>query len=293
MKKLSPPVMLACTFFSITSMAQNVGVGNTNPTERLDVTGNINVTGTIKANGVDGAANQVLMKNSSGLLSWGDLCEFKNKAFFPTAGAHTWTVPAGVTRICVEAWGGGGGGNTYGGGGGGGYIRAVFTVAPGDIIGIIVGTGGSGSGTGNANNGLDTEIAVGAYTAVAGGGQGAASSTFSDGGFGLVTNGYTNYMVLRGEGGRQTTPAFYNNGSTYYETSTGGDGGNAGNSVFTGGHGTFRMTLAASPWTTVKQMSPDQGKQPGGGGGSGYTILSNPSSSSGVTGGLGLAVINY
>lgn len=43
--------------FSFTSAAQNVGVGITNPAERLDVNGNINVTGTIKANGVDGTAN--------------------------------------------------------------------------------------------------------------------------------------------------------------------------------------------------------------------------------------------
>jgi hypothetical protein len=293
MKKLLLPVIIASMLFSSSSIAQNVGIGNTSPTEKLDVTGNINVTGTIKANGADGAANQVLMKNASGLLSWGDMCEFKNKAIFTTAGALSWTVPAGVTRICVELWGGGGGGNTYGGGGGGGYIRAVFTVAPGDNIGISVGTGGGGAGTGNATNGNDTEATVGAYTAIAGGGQGAASSTFSDGGFGLVSGGYTNYMVLRDEGGRQTTPAFYNNGSTYYETCTGGDGGSAGNSLYTGGHGTFRMTLAASPWTTVKAMSPDQGKQPGGGGGSGFTILSNPSLSNGVTGGLGMAVINY
>jgi hypothetical protein len=43
--------------FSFTSAAQNVGVGITNPAEQLDVNGNINVTGTIKANGVDGTAN--------------------------------------------------------------------------------------------------------------------------------------------------------------------------------------------------------------------------------------------
>lgn len=50
---------------------RNVGIKNPTPAEALDVTGNINVTGTIKANGIDGTANQVLMKNGSGILSWG------------------------------------------------------------------------------------------------------------------------------------------------------------------------------------------------------------------------------
>jgi hypothetical protein len=53
------------------SQAQNVGIGNSSPAEKLDVTGNINVTGTIKANGVDGTPNQVLMKNNAGNLEWG------------------------------------------------------------------------------------------------------------------------------------------------------------------------------------------------------------------------------
>ncbi len=92
--------------------AQNVGVNTTNPTERLDVNGNINVTGTIKANGIDGSANQVLMKNGSGNLAWGDLCEYKNAVTLFNA-SGTWNVPAGVTRIFIEVWGAGGGGNRF------------------------------------------------------------------------------------------------------------------------------------------------------------------------------------
>ncbi len=36
--------------------SQNTGIGTTTPTEKLHVNGNINVSGTIKANSVDGTA---------------------------------------------------------------------------------------------------------------------------------------------------------------------------------------------------------------------------------------------
>ena len=71
----------------------------------------------------------------------------------------TFTVPAGVTSIQVEAWGGGGAGggatkNSSGGGGGagGGYVKnTAFTVVPGTIYTINVGTGGLGTtGSGGA-----------------------------------------------------------------------------------------------------------------------------------------------
>ena len=50
----------------------------------------------------------------------------------------TFTVPAGVSSIVVEAWGAGGGGSTItssrrrgGGGGGGAYARSIIAVTPG------------------------------------------------------------------------------------------------------------------------------------------------------------------
>lgn len=55
-----------------------VGVCNTAPAEELDVTGNINVTGTIKANGVDGSAGQVLMKGNTGNLAWGNFSPYRH-----------------------------------------------------------------------------------------------------------------------------------------------------------------------------------------------------------------------
>jgi hypothetical protein len=70
----------------------------------------------------------------------------------------SWTVPAGITRIMIEAWGGGGGGELisylkqyanqyeiYGvGGGAGGFASRMTSVTPGQVIKIIVGKGGVG-----------------------------------------------------------------------------------------------------------------------------------------------------
>jgi hypothetical protein len=50
----------------------DVGIGNTAAAEKLDVTGNINVTGTIKANGVAGTAGQILTTSGS-TLAWTNL----------------------------------------------------------------------------------------------------------------------------------------------------------------------------------------------------------------------------
>lgn len=70
---------------------------------------------------------------------------------FTTPGTYSWTVPAGVSQISVEAWGAGGsgGGATRfggysGGGGGGGYAQKNITVSPGQIYSIVVGGGGAG-----------------------------------------------------------------------------------------------------------------------------------------------------
>ncbi|HOM91004.1 MAG TPA: hypothetical protein PKW65_09780, partial [Bacteroidia bacterium] len=77
----------------------------------------------------------------------------------------TFTVPAGVTTVQVEAWGGGGAGggvasgflppNRAGGGGGGGaYLKNTsVTVIPGSTVTITVGAGGTGVNGADGNNG--------------------------------------------------------------------------------------------------------------------------------------------
>lgn len=74
--------------------------------------------------------------------------------------SNTFTVPAGVTSITVEAWGGGGRGGSrtsgsggYGGGGGGAYSRRVVAVTPGQVYTVAVGTGANSTAAG-----VDSEL---------------------------------------------------------------------------------------------------------------------------------------
>jgi hypothetical protein len=75
---------------------------------------------------------------------------------FDSPGAHTFTVPDGVSEITVEAWGAGGrGGSTEaqgnrrtGGGGGGAYASSIFEVSPGDSFSLNVGEGSQSAAAG-------------------------------------------------------------------------------------------------------------------------------------------------
>lgn len=75
---------------------------------------------------------------------------FTTAVRFATAGTFSWTVPAGVTQLMLEAWGAGqGGGKKSGtavkGGDGGSYAKAMMTVTPGEVLTINVGAGGDGA----------------------------------------------------------------------------------------------------------------------------------------------------
>ena len=155
----------------------------------------------------------------------------------------TWTVPAGVTEITVEAWGAGGagGGSTSNdagggsGGGGGGYCINVFTVTPGQTINYTVGAGGTGS-NGNGTSG-DTTLIL-SLQANGGGGGGANRGTIGSGG--TASGGTTNITGGSGLKGKRNTGG---NGGT------GASGGAGGNGVSNG--------------------KGESGRPPGGGGGGG------------------------
>lgn len=295
MRYILVALLAGTLLLSATGFAQNVGVGTSTPTEKLDVNGNINVTGTIKANGNDGTANQVLMKNSSGDLAWGDMCEYKNFTTFVSNG--TWTVPAGITKILVEVWGAGGGGSSYGGGGGGGYVRAIFTVTPGNSVSVIVGIGGNGGGT-SANTGGNSQVTSGAEFVNASGGAGsgynAPTNTINGtpGGSYSFSAGFTNHFGMRGQAGKENRNTFIQYGSTsFYELSSDGDGGDGANTENTGGPGAYRMIDAAT--TLVRNRFAQSGKLPGGGGGGGYTMFTVGGFGNGTFGGDGMVVIHY
>lgn len=290
-------ILFLLLLFSCKLFSQNVGVGTTTPVEKLDVNGNINVTGTIKANGTDGQPNQVLMKNEAGSFVWGDLCDFKNMAMYSGVPNATWTVPAGITRIFVEAWGAGGGGSAYGGGGGGAYTAANFTVTPGSVVTMILGEAGTaGSGSTNGGVGGQTAVNAGPYGISAGGGNGAAaniSMSTATGGVGNASNTFTNYITIRGGAGKPVMNNFITQGSNTYETAMGGDGGSAAHAEATGGTGAYRMIIVNGLATLVRNKSAENGKSPGGGGGSGWSFVSSAGTSMGGQGSFGMVVIHY
>jgi hypothetical protein len=165
---------------------------------------------------------------------------FQSPKKFETPGTFSWTVPPGVTSICVETWGGGGGGGSANsnvpigsGGGGGGYAYECFSVLPGTIYSVVVGFGGGG-GSGTWGNS----------------GSNGQASRFGD----LVnaTGGSGGSGGVGGAGGTSMN-SFKADGGAGGNAGIGGNGGNGGNGG-SGGYG------------SVYQSNGNPGVIPGGGG---------------------------
>ena len=193
------------------AMAQNVGIDNPTPTEKLDVNGNVNITGALKANGNAGTAGQVLMSTGTG-LSWGSASGYKRSVFIQF-GSGTWNVPADVTEVMVELWGGGSGGTINYGGPSGGYARTVQTVTPG--YGIVYTVGGPGT------NGITTSIAggntkvsfpLGDLQATGGGAVFATQSGYPQSG----TSALPEYFLAYGNRGTATVSTYSQRTATVY-----------------------------------------------------------------------------
>ena len=146
-----------------------------------------------------------------------------------TAGAGSWTVPAGVFSVDVECWGGGGGGGyatgvngaAGGGGGGGGYSKTLsIAVSPGQTLNYNVGSGGAGGTTVPvaASSGADTWFSSSTTVLAKGGQAGAGSSTATVGTGGTGGASASGFGTIKYSGG---------NGAAGIGN-TGGGGGGAG-----------------------------------------------------------------
>jgi hypothetical protein len=235
-----------------------------------------------------------------------------------TGGVQTFTVPAGVTSINVDAYGAKGGhvangfSNSQGQGGGGGRVQATMRVTPGQVLNIYVGGqgigGGAGNGTGGYNGGGNnngasfyggagggaTDIRIGGTALtdrvlVAGGGGGGGNQTRNDA-WGGPGGGLTG-----GDGQASITPCI-------------NIGGTGGTQIAAGGNGTFGIGGAAG--TNICGGAPDGGgggggggwyggganRYAGGGGGSSYTnpgITQNVVHTQGALLGDGVLTISY
>jgi hypothetical protein len=161
----------------------------------------------------------------------------------------TFTVPAGVTTVSVQAWGAGGagGGNTTtadgaGGGGGGAYSSTpLLIVAPGDHT-VTVGAGGLGVAGGIGQNGEDSWFGT-ATTVLAKGGNGGNPPVSGNGGIGgnggAAASGFGTTKFSGGNGGRGRN----NN------TGHGGPGATSAGTLANG-------TSGAATWTAITAPTP-------------------------------------
>lgn len=231
------------------------------------------------------------MQKIIGLVLWGLACLVLSASAgavttsFTVSG--TWTAPAGVTSVTVEAWGAGGGGGAAtgspakgGGGAGGQYAKKVVAVVPGTVYAIAVGAGGTvgtavaGGIGGNSTFAATTVVAKGG----AGGGLAAANNSGGTAGAGSVAGGVGDIVYAGGNG---SAAAGAVGGAGGGGAGSAGAGGNAvGN---TAGAGTATGGGAGGAGLTARGAGA-AGVVAGGGGGGGYATSTTDRS-----GGLGAA----
>ncbi len=143
----------------------------------------------------------------SGGSNWTAFSNIHGFRIFTSSG--TWTVPAGVYTMSIQAWGGGGGGGgststqAGSGGGGGGYGYKQASVVPGQVLTITIGAGGGGGASGGSSGGSGGNTIVPGYINVSGGGGGSGGSLPVTsrppgiGGSGVVTD----FQFVGGTGG--------------------------------------------------------------------------------------------
>lgn len=175
----------------------------------------------------------------------------------------SYTVPAGVTSITIEAWGGGGKGGTRttngvsGGGGGGAYSRKTIAVTAGQTYNFTVGQGAT-----TTANGTNTVVTLGAATIMtARGGNSVANNTATGAAGGTATGGDFNYSG--GTGATGSSGSYSGGGGSSGGTgSVGGNGSNQNGGSATGaGDGGDGRTNSGNG---------SSGSWPGGGGGGAY-----------------------
>jgi hypothetical protein len=241
-------------------------------------------------------------------LIWGDpagpVCSGTTivSCVFSTVAASSFTVPAGVNLVTIEAKGAeGGGGNFAIAGGKGAQVKATFPVTAGEVLNVVVGGMGlsvqSGGGGGGGSFVFRTPTPLGLLIAAAGGGgarathaglDGSATTTASDGEDGGGIGGDAGIRGHGGGGGTGTPASAAGGGGLLTDGGNGtgaspaiggqalinGAAGGAGESSDTGGgHGGFGGGGGAATF--------------GGGGGGGYNGGGGGSDGSGAGGGGG------
>jgi hypothetical protein len=240
---------------------------------------------------------------------------------------QSFTVPACVTSITVEAWGAQGGSTSTANGGLGAYAKGTFSVVGGEVIRVLVGQQGEAgsSGHGNCGGGGGGSFVTrnnNQPMLVAGGGGGAGTATNSGlrtpdpgqsgnngtagkgngmaGGTGGnaapsvcpncgATNGAGLLSNSQAYGGSYGTSALgFVNGGTGSTSSSGFDGGFGG-----GGAGAFGAGGGGGYSGGGSGNYTSTSDNSGGGGGGSYNVGSNTTMQSGVQSGNGQVIIAW
>lgn len=211
---------------------------------------------------------------------------------FTTPGAHTFTVPAGVTTIYITACAGGGGGGYNGSGGGCGgeaVLNYPAAVTSGQVISINIGSGGiGGTNSQDATNGGNTTI--GSILTLIGGDSG-DTEYFTKrrgagvGGWGLSRNFESSNNDI-GENYLKGTDGILGKAG-WAPLSTAG-GGNGGGSLGDGGAGSYNIIGGDD-----RDFSIATAGIRGGGGGGGCYYRGAADRQDGANGGDGYVCISW
>ena len=203
---------------------------------------------------------------------------------FNSQGTYTWTAPAGVTSVDVEAWGGGGNGSTTsgggitiggGGGGGGAYVRSTLTVVPGNTYTLVV--GGSG----------EDSYFINQTTILAKGGESVAGNTPDGGQGGSAAASIGDVKFSGGNGGDGSGTSFGGGGGSSAGAAAVGANGstpNGGTAPAGGGDGGDGATA---------QGDGSDGDEPGGGGGGSLKTQNANRTYNGGAGAHGKVILRY
>lgn len=243
----------------------------------------------------DGSQSAVLKSQS---LRVRCVRRFRDQVTVILSSGTSWVVPAGVTSLkSIEVWGGGGGaagrtgGYSEGGGGGGAYSRKEnYSVTPGQLIPLQVGTGGVSQANANGGAGSDTWF-DGTGILLAKGGGGGVRLTYLGGVGGSSGAGVGDVLYSGGNGGDAVS-------------GFGGGGGGASGSIFGDGstglsssnnngvNGGTALSGGTAGVGGLGGLAPGTGGSGeahliGGGGGGGGGANTTPGGAGGAAGGAG------